>query len=142
MRCYSQLTRANDVLIGVFLVGTMLVTGCSVHPTGVSSLQTGLDRISLTGPSTVPVGDTIRLTATGSVTGLIGYLLIDRIPDGKFTVSDSTIAAIVPFNPAPGDTTSFASVRVEGVKSGTAQVTVRARGKSDTHAVQVTLPTQ
>ena len=54
MRCYSQLTRANDVLIEVFLVATMFVTGCSVDLTGVSSLQTGLDKISLTGPSTVP----------------------------------------------------------------------------------------
>jgi hypothetical protein len=137
MRRYTQVQSTKCLLL-VVLVGTVFVTGCNVDPLGVSSFETGLNKISLGGPSTVQVGDTIRLTASGSVTGLIGFLLIDRIPDGKFTVSDATIAAILPFNPPPGDTTSFASVRVEGLKIGRVEVTVRARGKSGTHSVEVT----
>jgi len=138
MRHYSRVKSAKDVLIGVVLVGTAFMSGCNADLLGVSSFETGLDKISLYGPSTVQVGDTVRLSASGSVTGIIGYLLIDRIPDGKFAVSDPTIAAILPFNPPPGDTTSFASVRVEGLKIGRVEVTVRARGKSATHSVEVT----
>lgn len=138
MRCFSQFKRTNDVLLGVFLASTAAVAGCNLDLAGVPGGPTQLGKISLTGPSTVQVGDTIRLTASGSVTGLIGFFLIDPIRDGKFTVSDSTIAAIVPFNPPPGDTTSFASVRVDGLKCGSIQVTVSTRGKSATHAIQVT----
>lgn len=140
MRRYSQVQSTKFVLL-VVLVGTVFVTGCNVDPLGVSAFETGLNKISLTGPSTVQVGDTIRLTASGSVTGLIGFLLVDRIADGKFAVSDPAIAAILPFNPPSSDTTSFASVRVEGLKIGKVEVTVRARGKSETHSVEVTQAT-
>jgi hypothetical protein len=136
MRRYSQFKWTP---LGLFLIGTALITGCNLDLTGLdAALSTGLDKISLTGPSTVLVGDTIRLSASGSVTGVIGFLLIDPIRDGTFTVSDATIAAIVPLIPPPGDTTSVASVRVQGLKGGSVQVTVSARGKSATHPVVVT----
>jgi hypothetical protein len=135
MRCYSQF---KWTVPGVFLLGTALITGCKLDLTGVAGGSTGLENISLTGPSTVQVGDTIRLSASGSPTGLIGFLLLDPIRDGQFTVSDATIAAIVPLIPPPGDTTSVASVRVQGLKVGSVQVTVSARGKSATHPVEVT----
>ena len=138
MRRYPQLKWTNDVLVKAFLVATVLMMGCNVDLTGLAGGPTELDKISLSGPSTVQVGDTIRLTASGSVTGFVGFLFLDPIRDGKFTVSDSTVAAIVPLIPPPGDTTSFSSVRVEGLKSGSVQVTVRARGKSQTHSVEVT----
>jgi len=133
---YSTLKSTTAVRgVGVLALGAILTTACNLDLAGG---PTGLDKISLTGPSTVQVGDTIRLTASGSVTGMIGYLLIDRIRDGSFTVSDATTAAVLPFNPPQGDTASFASVRVEGLKTGTVDVTVRARGKSDTHSIEVT----
>lgn len=135
---HTSLDSTKAAAVGVLALATMLMAGCNLDFTGVAGGPTGLDKISLTGPSMVQVGDTIRLTASGSVTGLVGFLLIDPIRDGSFTVSDVTIAAIVPFNPPPGDTTSFASVRVEGLKSGRVQVTVSARGKSDTHSIDVT----
>jgi len=135
MRRYS---RFKWTVSGVFLIGTALITGCNLDLTGVAGGPTGLDSISLTGPSTMQVGDTIRLSASGSPSGLIGFLLLDPIRDGKFTVSDATIAAIVPLIPPPGDTTSVASVRVQGLKIGSVQVTVSARGKSATHPVVVT----
>jgi hypothetical protein len=135
---HTPLEWMRAVPVGVLALSTMLMAGCNLDLAGAAGGPTGLDKISLTGPSTVQVGDTIRLTASGSVTGLIGILVLDPIRDGIFSVSDSTIAAIVPFNPPPGDTTSFASVRVKGLKAGGVQVTVRARGKSDTHSIVVT----
>jgi hypothetical protein len=135
MRCYSQF---KLTVLGVLLIGTALLAGCNLDVTGVGGGPTGLENISLTGPSTVQVGDTIRLSASGSPSGLIGFLFLDPIRDGKFTVSDATIAAIVPLIPPPGDTTSVASVRVQGLKIGSVQVTVSARGKSATHPVEVT----
>ena len=135
MRCYSQF---KWTVLGVFLIGTALISGCNLDLTGVAGGSTGLISISLTGPSTVQVGDTIRLSASGSPNGLIGFLVLDPIRDGKFTVSDATIAAIIPLIPPPGDTTSVASVRVQGLKSGSVLVTVSARGKSATHPVEVT----
>jgi hypothetical protein len=124
--------------IGVVVLSTMLMAGCKLDFAAATGGATELDRISLSGPSTVQVGDTIRLTASGSVTGLAGLLFLDPIRDGEFSVSDATIASILPFNPPPGDTTSLASVRVKGLKAGSVQVTVRARGKSDTHSIAVT----
>jgi hypothetical protein len=135
---HNPLEWTRAVSVGVFALATVLLAGCNLDLAGVAGGPTGLDKISLTGPSTMQVGDTIRLTASGSVTGPVGFLLIDPVRDGSFGVSDATIVAIVPFNPPPGDTISFASVRVEGLKSGRVQVTVRARGKSDTHSIDVT----
>src|SRR6266403_5648618 len=138
MRRYAHLKSTKDVLLGLFLAGTALLAACNLDLTGIAGGPTGLERISLTGPSTVQVGDTIRLSASGSPSGLIGFLFLDPIRDGKFTVSDATTAAIVPLIPPPGDTTSVASVRVQGLKVGSVQVTVSARGKSATHPVVVT----
>lgn len=135
---HTSLEWTKAASVGVLVGAIMLMTACNLDLAGAAGGPTGLGKISLTGPSTVQVGDTIRLTASGTVTGPVGFLLIDPIRDGIFTVSNATIATIVPFNPPPGDTTSFASVRVEGVKAGSVQVTVRARGKSDTHSIEVT----
>lgn len=135
---HTPLEWTRAVSVGVLAGAIVLMAACMPDFSRVAGGPTGLDKISLTGPSTVQVGDTIRLIASGSVTGIIGLLVIDPIRDGSFTVSDATIAAIVPFNPPAGDTTSFASVRLQGLKSGRVDVTVRARGKSDTHPVDVT----
>ena len=135
---HTPLEWTRAVSAGVLAGAIVLMAACMPDFSRVAGGPTGLDKISLTGPSTVQVGDTIRLIASGSVTGIIGLLVIDPIRDGSFTVSDATIAAIVPFNPPAGDTTSFASVRLQGLKSGRVDVTVRARGKSDTHPVDVT----
>ncbi len=138
MRRYAHLKSTKDVLLGLVLAGTALLAACNLDLTGIAGGPMGVERISLTGPSTVQVGDTIRLSASGSPSGLIGFLFLDPIRDGKFTVSDATTAAIVPLIPPPGDTTSVASVRVQGLKVGSVQVTVSARGKSATHPVVVT----
>jgi hypothetical protein len=130
----SAALRISRVAIVMLMSGLLGGCGLSEFTDAFSSNLTG---ISLGGPSLVQVGDTVRLTAMGSVSGLIGIFGYDRILDGRFTVSDPTIATIVPFTPPPTDTTSFESVLVEGRQVGTVQVTVTARGFSGTHSVNV-----
>jgi hypothetical protein len=115
---------------------TLLLASCGIG--GLNDvLGSGLGSISLRGPDTVAVGDTIRLGSWGTVTGLMGLFFYDPVRDGRFTVSDPTVAAITPFNPPASDTTSSSSVRVKGLKVGTVEITVSARGKSGTHSVHV-----
>ena len=123
--------------ISVLSLATALVGGCNM-----TGLDFGgeLQSISLSGPSVVQVGDTIRLTAAGSVSGLIGMLFLDRLLDARFTTSDATVATIQAFIPPATDTTSFSSVLVTGRKVGRAGITVRARSQSDTHFVDVIAP--
>ena len=117
------------------ILATAILSGCNL--TGLD-FGGGLDKISLDGPSVVQVGDTIRLTASGSVSGLLGLLFLDRVLDARFKVSDPTVATIQPFIPPKTDTTSFSSVLVRGRKVGRVNVTVSARSKSGTHIVDVT----
>ena len=128
----SQLARVAAVTLATAFLGA-----CDMSSLGIDIAGGGLEKISLSGPSVVQVGDTIRLTASGSVTGLIGLLFLDRILDARFTVSDPNIATIQAFIPPKGDTTSFASVLVRGEKVGRVDVKVSARSKSDMHPVDV-----
>ena len=125
--------------VGALMLATTFLAGCNL---GVLDLAGGnLQKVSLSGPSVVQVGDTIRLTASGSVDGLLGLMFLDRLLDARFTVSDPTVASISPFIPPKGDTTSFASVLVQGRKVGRVNVTVTDGSKSDTHPVDVVAPT-
>jgi len=134
-RDYRSASR-HAAKIGFLSLLTILSAGCKLDLAPVTD-EGRLTAISLYGPSQVQVGDTVRLSASGSVSGIVGLLAYDRILDSRFTTSDPTIAAILPFTPPPGDTTSFMSVRVEGRKVGTVQITVSARGISETHLVNV-----
>lgn len=126
--------------IGALILATTFLAGCDL---GVLDLAGGnLQKISLGGPSVVQVGDTIRLTASGTVDGLLGLLFLDRLLDARFTVSDPTVASISPFIPPKGDSTSFASVLVKGLKVGRVNVTASEGSKSDTHPVDVVAPGQ
>ena len=126
--------------IGLVGLVTILCAACNFDLAPVSD-EGRLTKISLYGPSQVQVGDTIRLSAEGSVSGLVGILFYDRILDGRFSASDTTIATILPFIPPPGDSTSVASVRVQGRKVGTVQIKVSARGLTETHRVDVVADT-
>lgn len=130
-------SRSARRLAGIvtLVLATAILGGCNF--TGLD-FGGGLEKISLDGPSVVQVGDTIRLTASGSVSGLLGLLFLDRVLDARFKVSDPTVATIQAFIPPKTDTTSFASVLVRGRKVGRVDVTVSARSRSDTHIVDVT----
>ena len=132
---YRSISR-RAAKIGLLSLLTILCADCKLDLAPLTD-EGRLTAISLYGPSQVQVGDTVRLSAMGSVSGIIGLLAYDRILDGRFTASDTTIATILPFTPPPNDTTSFTSVRVEGRKVGTVQITVSARGISETHLVDV-----
>ena len=117
------------------MLGTAFLGACNL--TGLDYAGGELEKVSLEGPSVVQVGDTIRLTAGGSVSGLVGLFAFDRLLDARFTVSDPTVATIQTFIPPEGDTTSFTTVLVRGRKVGRVDVTVSARSKSGTHPVDV-----
>ena len=122
--------------LGLLSLITVLCANCNFD-LGPANDEGRLTKISLYGPSQVQVGDTIRLSAEGSVSGIVGILFYDRILDGRFSASDTTIATILPFIPPPTDSTSVASVLVEGRKIGTVQIKVSARGVTETHRVDV-----
>ena len=115
---------------------TGLLNGCNFD-LGPLTDDGRLLSISLGGPSQVQVGDTITLTAMGSVSGLIGIFFYDRILDGKFSISDPATASIIPFYPPPGDSTSFTGVKVVGRKPGSVVVAVTARRVTGIHSVEV-----
>jgi hypothetical protein len=122
--------------LGLLSLITILCAACDFN-LGPASDEGRLTKIGLYGESQVQVGDTIRLSAEGSVSGIVGLLFYDRILDGRFSASDTTIATILPFIPPPSDSTSVASVLVEGRKVGTVQIKVSARGITGTHRVDV-----
>jgi hypothetical protein len=126
--------RTKPMLLGGAII--LLMASCGIDGLN-DAFGSGLDTITLGGPDTVAVGDTIRLGARGTVTGLVGLFFYDPIRDGRFSVSDPTVAAITPFNPPASDTISSSSVRVRGLKVGTVHITVSARGKSGSHSVRV-----
>ena len=118
------------------LLTVWTVVACKIDVSGLTD-EGRLLSITLDGPSQVQVGDTIRLSAYGKVSGLVGLLFIDRLLDGKFTASDPNLVSIQPFYPPSTDTTSTSSVLVTGRTVGSVEVTVTARGKKGMHPVQV-----
>jgi hypothetical protein len=132
---YRSVSRRTGRL-GFLTLVAILCADCNFNLGPVTD-EGRLTKISLYGPSQVQVGDTVRLSAEGSVSGLVGILFYDRILDGRFSASDTTIATILPFIPPPGDSTSVASVLVKGRKIGTVQIRVSARGLTETHRVDV-----
>ncbi len=77
----------------------------------------------------VEVGDTVRVTASGTIDGLIGLLSYAPILDAVWATSDATIARIE-LLPPPPPTDSFPRARalIRGVRPGTARVTATSGG--------------
>jgi hypothetical protein len=99
-----------------------------------------LNEITLSGPSFVAVGDTVRLSTWGRVSGIIGILAYDRVLDASWTVSDPSIATLVPTLPPKNDTTTTASAIVRGLGPGSVEITVSARGISGKTTMRVVQP--
>ncbi len=97
-----------------------------------------LTRIEINGDSVVQVGNTLRLSTYGRVSGVVGILTYDRVLDAAWSASDPTIVSITPIKPPAGDSTSTASLLVRGVRAGSVQITVSARGVHATAPVRVT----
>lgn len=131
--------RAASGWAGV-LAAILSLTACGGNITEPFNFGGRLVSISIQGDSLVQSGDTVRLSAQGKLSGLIGSLAYDRVLDAVWTVSDPEVASIVPVKPLAGDTTSSSAVILTGLRQGTVQVTATARGVQGSASVRV-LPT-
>lgn len=96
-----------------------------------------LTSIAISGDTVVQVGDTIRLSARGTVAGVIGIFGFDRVPDAVWSISDHTIASIAPVKQIAGDTTSGSAIILTGLQQGRVQVAAAARGVKGSIVVRI-----
>ena len=120
------------------LAAVALALGACVDFTSLDVAGGHLVSIGVNHGGVVEVGDTIRLTATGDVDGLLGLFSYDPLLDARWSVSDPTIAQLEPLPPPPKDD-SFPKARtlIRGVRPGTVHVTATARGVSGDAIVRV-----
>jgi hypothetical protein len=112
-----------------------LALGACVDFTALDVAGGRLVSIGVNQSTVVEVGDTIRLTATEHVDGIVGMLTYDPILDARWSVSDQTIARLEPLPPPPKDD-SFPMARTL-VQPGTVHVMATARGTSGEAIVRV-----
>jgi hypothetical protein len=111
------------------LAVTLFLTAC-VDLTGLDIAGGHLTSISVDG-GIVEVGDTVRLSATGSVDGIIGIFSYDRLLDARWAISDPKIAQLQPLPlPPQQDSSTPTQTLVRGLRPGTVTVTASARGLS------------
>ena len=115
----------------------VLLAGCSPI-TNPFADEGRLTRIEVSGDTLVAVGDTIRLSARGTVGGIIGMLSYDRVLDAAWTVSDAATASYTPVVLTPSDSTSGSTIRLTGLRAGDVQVSASARGVRGAVTVHVT----
>jgi hypothetical protein len=86
----------------------------------------------------VEAGDTLRLTATGSVDGLQGLWNYAPILDAIWATSDPTVARVEALPPPPPqDSFPQARTLIRGVRPGTARVTASSGGITGEVTVRV-----
>lgn len=121
----------------ILLVAALVPIACA-DLTGLDFVGGRLLSISVYKSGIVEVGDTVRLTATGAVDGLIGIFAYDRLLDARWAVSDPTIAQLQLLPPPPPeDSTTTAQTLVRGLKPGNAHVTATARGITGDATVRI-----
>jgi hypothetical protein len=121
------------------LAVALVLTACA-DLTGLDFVGGHLTSISVEHGAIVEVGDTVRLSATGSVDGIIGLLSYDRLLDASWAISDPTIAQLQllpPPPPPPEDSSTPTRTLVRGRRPGTVIVTATARGLSGEAPVRV-----
>lgn len=135
------LPRLRAVLITAISITSLstLISCNALDLSGLSEIYSAqLKSIGVTSGGIVEVGDTIRLDASGSLTGLIGILAYDPVLDAKWSVSDPRIARLeaLPL-PPPEDSFPHARVLVRGLQPGKVTVSAQARGISGNAEVRV-----
>jgi hypothetical protein len=119
------------------LAVAFVLTACA-DLTGLDFVGGHLTSISVEHGGIVEVGDTVRLSATGSVDGIIGLLSYDRLLDASWAISDPTIAQLQLLPPPPPqDSSTPTRTMVRGRRPGTVTVTATARGLSGEAPVRV-----
>jgi hypothetical protein len=121
------------------LMVTLPACGMNMDLTGLQLIfGEYLIGISVTQGAVVAVGDTIRMEATGQVSGaaliLGGY---DALPDAVWSISDPLVARLEAVQPAAVDSFPRARIRVRGLRVGQAVVSVSARGLTGTSDLRV-----
>lgn len=96
-----------------------------------------LTSITVSGDTVVAVGDTIRLSARGQHSGVLGMFVYDRVLDARWAASDPRGASIVVVLPPPGDTTSTSAAIVTGRRAGAVQISATARGVQGAMGIHV-----
>jgi hypothetical protein len=106
----------------------LALTACA-DLTGLDFVGGHLTSISVDNGAIVEVGDTVRLSARGSVDGLLGLFSYDRLLDASWAISDPTIAQLQLLPPPPPeDSSTTTRTLVRGRRPGTVTVTASARG--------------
>ena len=89
----------------------------------------------------VEVGDTIRLEASGSVSGLIGIFSYAPVLDAEWSVSDPLVARLMTLPPPPPeDSFPRARILVQGVRPGKVTVSAQSHGIRGSADVRVVSP--
>jgi len=117
----------------------LTILAACVDVTGVQDMLGGGRLLSIgVAGGVVEVGDTVRLTATGKPSGIIGMFTYDRLLDARWSVSDPSIAQIQPLPPPlPDDSVSPTRTLVRGLRLGSTSVIAAARGVKGQAMVRV-----
>ena len=118
--------------------GALAALSACIGDITMPAFDSRLDAIEVSGLPSVAVGHFVCIAATGHVSGILGMLYYDPLPDAVWTVSDSTLGGADPIETAPGDTAAAAWAEIQGLHAGYVTVTVTARGVSGSHPVLVT----
>jgi hypothetical protein len=139
-----RLPHLRGQCIRTLLIGTTLAaTGCkALDLSGLSDLfSSDLTAIGVTSGGVVEVGDTIRLDASGHVSGLIGIFSYAPVLDAMWSVSDPLIAKLITLPPPPPeDSFPRAQILVQGVQVGKATISAQSHGIRGSADVRVISP--
>ena len=128
-------------LHGLVVLSLVCLCGCDLSGlTGLADLFGGhLTGIGISGDTLVAVGDTVRLSAAGSLDGLYGLLSYDPVHDARWSSSDRKVAVVEPAPPSPNDSL-YSMIIVRGVRPGPVIIRATARGQTGMHVMFVHRP--
>lgn len=138
MRILPRFRAASLATITIVILPA--ITSCNALDISgfTEAFSSNLTSISVTSGGIVEVGDTIRLNASGSVSGLIGIFSYAPILDAEWSVSDPVTARLELLPPPPPED-SFPSARVlvRGLQPGKVTVSAQSHGIRGSAEVRV-----
>lgn len=138
MRILARL-RAVSLTVTTVVLQSAITSCNALDISGLNeAFSSSLTSIGVTSGGIVEVGDTIRLNASGSVSGIIGIFSYAPILDAQWSVSDPLIARLELLPPPPAeDSFPQARVLVRGLKPGKATVSAQSQGIRGSAEVRV-----
>jgi hypothetical protein len=125
------------------IAATLAATACkALDLSGLDEVfSSNLKAIGVTSGAVVEVGDTVRLEASGSVSGLIGLFSYAPVLDAEWSVADPLVAKLITLPPPPPeDSFPRARILVQGLKPGTVAVSAQSHGIRGSADVRVVSP--